>query len=186
MSFMEKKTREVELTVEGLGYFKGEVSNKVFTRMIGLLLNELMEKASDEVIDVPISKPAHKPIAPISEALERDNDDLKVLTYNPFENNTYFESSRLVAHKCESCGKITIRRMNLMESNITHCHWCKTEARVNTAAKVDIMCSSCGSKYYVWTANGLDEIECKDCSAPNDLIYYDNGRKGCTTNLRKY
>lgn len=164
--------KKVELSVEGLGFIGGNIPKDIANRAMMMVLEGL-----NTVLEGEVNNDSNVDKKPEGRAL-------KQLDYNPFANNDYFDSSRLVAHRCEDCGRITIRRMHLMETNITSCHWCKKESRVHTVARVDVKCSSCDSSYYVWTANSLDEIECKDCQAPNDLVYYDNGRKGCTPNLR--
>lgn len=194
--------KNIELAVEGLGTVQGIIPKEVANGVMMMVLDELRAKAFKEprilipptdttiesmctniILETGVVEAELPPLEPEPKVSSKPSKPLTTLDYNPFANNGYFENSRLVAHKCE-CGKTTIRRMHLMESNITHCHWCKKESRVNTVARVDVQCSSCNSTYYVWTANGLEEIECKDCKAPNDLVYYDNGRKGCTTNLR--
>lgn len=170
--------KRIELKVDGLGLVEGNIPVGIANKVMVMVLDGLREVILKD--DVEVVEPV---VEDRAEEIE-EGRELRRLDYNPFAHNSYFESSRLVVHKCEDCGKITIRRMYLMETNITSCHWCKKETRVHTVARVDVKCSSCGSAYYVWAANSLDEIECKDCQAPNDLTYYDNGRKGCTTNLR--
>lgn len=195
--------KNIELTVEGLGTVQGNIPREVANGVMMMVLDELRAIAFKEprilipptdtnieslctniALEARVVEPISNLKASEGKKAEVLDTGLTTLQYNPFANNNYFENSRLVAHKCDACGKSTVRRMHLMEDNVTHCHWCKKETRVNTVARVDVQCSSCNSTYYVWTANGLEEIECKDCKAPNDLVYYDNGRKGCTTNLR--
>ena len=183
--------KKIELRVDGLGAVEGSIPKEVANRVMVMVLDGLRAVVPEEDIIAELVSPIMNVCEEVITEVEEEEKEvvsegreLRRLDYNPFAYNSYFESSRLVVHKCDDCGKITIRRMYLMETNITSCHWCKKEARVHTVARVDVQCASCGSSYYVWTANSLDEIECKDCQAPNDLTYYDSGRKGCTPNLR--
>lgn len=195
---MNKKKISVE--VEGLGKVEGNIPEEVANTIMMLTVEELQKmvfksprlllpadvlmNTEDDEMMVGVALDRTTDLSMCEQLCEDEPIKLGVLDYNPFESNEYFTNSRLVVHKCKECGKLTVRRMHLRDSNITHCHWCKHEYAIHTVARVDVKCTSCNSEYYVWTADELPEIECKDCKAPNDLVYYDNSRKGCTTNIR--
>jgi predicted RNA-binding Zn-ribbon protein involved in translation (DUF1610 family) len=90
---------------------------------------------------------------------------------NPFANNDHFNYKKLIAYRCPKCGEITIRYMTLQENNITHCHFCREE---NIAIKdiriASYNCPKCGTSAYLWVANELKEIPCKECESIIDLF----------------
>lgn len=128
---------------------------------------------------LPNSKPIEsKTGEEIMKEIESEESD------NPFTHEM-FGKSRLVMLKCPDCGKITARRMTLKESNKTHCHFCKKDYEVKRVTNTVSQCPCCGDSFVCLMADGLQELICRICEAPIDLVPVKDGRKLMSANIAK-
>lgn len=94
---------------------------------------------------------------------------------NPFTSD-FFKNEKLIAYRCPECGKVTVRKLTLGDSNETTCHWCKEDVVIKDVALAEMGCASCDNKGWYYVANGLTELDCHKCHAPIDIVYYMDGK----------
>jgi len=120
--------------------------------------------------------------------LEEKHEDLPFYDCeaNPFAGNEFFKNKKLVVYRCMDCGQVTARNVVLADSNITSCHWCKEPVEITEAVLAEIQCGSCDKNHaFIYVANGLSEMNCRNCEAPIDISYYQDGtrKKAKSANL---
>ena len=104
-------------------------------------------------------------------------DEVKESDENPFTHDL-FKNKKLVAYRCYECGKITVRNLVLGETNKTYCHWCREPITIEKAVLAEVSCECCNNNHsFLYVANGLTEIMCRNCESPIDISYYMDGKK---------
>lgn len=120
-------------------------------------------------LPVPIPK-----VRVSTSAIARSIDNYEI---NPFTQDL-FTFKKLVAYRCPECGRVTVRSIVLGDSNITHCHWCREDIVINEVVLTEVKCGNCNDNHtFLYSANGLTEMNCRICESPIDIEYYQDGNK---------
>lgn len=145
---------KITIQLEGKANYSVNINDskaiEAYTKIIDLLNSTMFEKKEDI----------------IPEIIPEDHAPLDHSLSNPFRGRDFFKYKKLVAYKCHECGKITVRFLTLGEDNITHCHFCRHEGiDIRYVRRAIYKCDECGFNAYVYVANGLQEVSCKNCEA---------------------
>lgn len=187
----------VTIIVEGLGkqeiILKREDAIKIYANASQNIIDKLLSvdnhkcqcEHSQDTVKTPVSRtyPGFKKSEPEISMSESEfipepiEESIVNVDENPFTHDL-FKNKKLVAYRCYECGKITVRNLVLGESNETHCHWCGTPVTIEKVVLAEISCGCCNNNHsFLYAANGLTEIMCRNCESPIDIDYYMDGKK---------
>jgi hypothetical protein len=109
------------------------------------------------------------------ERFKKDSQDKQFYKKDYEYFSDRIDADKLVAFECKDCGKVTVRKINLLtDGYTTHCHWCKSEIELGEVTRATFECNCCGTAGYLYVPEGVTEIHCKKCNAPIDLILNKN------------
>lgn len=167
-------------------------ANELFKKLATMVIDGGCETTSQvSVPNIKLNQDFKQKFAEISHEIGRTLSEAKPVVKEFEEKAEQIPGKKhLIMVKCESCGKVATPIMYIENGELIHkehnlvCMNCSSELpQFENIKYAKYTCPNCNTRAGFYVANDLNEVRCKDCDSPIDLVWHDKKKVFLSANL---
>lgn len=167
-------------------------ANELFKQLATIAINGGCETTNQiSIPNIKLNQEFKQKFAEISHEIGRAISEIKPVVKELEEKAEKVPSKKhLIMVKCEKCGKVATPTMYMENGELIHkehnlvCMNCNSELpQFESIKSAKYTCPNCNTRAGFYVANDLNEVSCKGCDSPIDLVWHDKKSVFLSANL---